>query len=214
MIARGLPHHRMDVVPSRRSTNFTFAYDWRRLVARWLATSSLPPAQPECTPAPFLRFFLLGSSSRRHVVIPFGWLHPLIKPYLVGETARCLLPLLPGCPTSTLGSKSSDLFPRSSTGVGISSDEIIRGCRLTPPKPFQFIHVISFRIVIRRAPTQSITLPPYRFSGTVACPAAPSLAPDAPIIDAPTGFKASRLPYSMAYGGTLIPSNTDGVVGV
>jgi len=53
-----------------------------------------------------------------------------------------------------------------------------------------------------------------RFTGTVACPAAPTLATDAPIIDAPTGFEASRLPYSMAYDGTLIPSNTDDVVGV
>jgi hypothetical protein len=109
----------------------------------------------------------------------------------------------------------SDSSPRSSTGVGISSDEMTRGvCRLTPPKPFLFFRVIFYRIAIRRAPKQSITVPPFRFSGTVACPAAPSLAPDAPIIDAPTGFEASRLPYSMAYGGTLIPSNTDDVVGV
>ena len=99
--------HRVDVAPSRKSTNFTFAYNWRRSVARRLATSSLPPAQPECTPAPFLRFFLLGSSSRRRVVIPFGWLHPLIKPYFVGETARCLSPLLRQSPTSTLGSKNN-----------------------------------------------------------------------------------------------------------
>ncbi len=70
--------------------------------------------------------------------------------------------------------------------------------------------MISFvsRFVV--APKQFITLPPLV---TVACPAAPSLAPDAPIIEAPTGFEASRLPYSMAYGGTLIPSNTDDVVG-
>jgi hypothetical protein len=33
----------------------------------------------------------------------------------------------------------SDSSPRSSTGVGISSDEMTRGvCRLTPPKPFLF----------------------------------------------------------------------------
>jgi hypothetical protein len=90
----------------------------------------------------------------------------------------------------------SDSSPRSSTGVGISSDEMTRGvCRLTPPKPFLFFRVIFYRIAIRRAPKQSITVPPFRFSGTVACPAAPSLAPDAPIIDAPAGFEASRLPY-------------------
>ena len=113
MIARGLPFHRVDVAPSCKSTNFTFEYDWRRSVARRLATSSLPPAQPECTPAPFLRFFLLVSSSRRRVVIPFGWLHPLIKPYLVGETARCLSPLLRQSPTSTLekNSNQSNLAP-------------------------------------------------------------------------------------------------------
>jgi hypothetical protein len=89
--------------------------------------------------------------------------------------------------------------------VGILSYEMTRGVDLPLPNPFQFVRVISFRIAIRHAPKQSITLPPYRFSGTVAYLVAPSLAPDAPIIDALTGFKASRLPYSMAYGGTLIP---------
>jgi hypothetical protein len=72
------------------------------------------------------------------------------------------------------------------------SDEMTRGVDLPLPNPLQFVRVISFRIAIRHAPKQSITLPPYQFSGTVACPAAPSLAPDAPIIDALTGFEASR----------------------
>ena len=70
-----------------------------------------------------------------------------------------------------------------------------RGVDLPLPKPFLFFRVMFYRIAIRRAPKQSITLPPFRFSGTVACPAAPSLAPEAPIIDAPAGFEASRLPY-------------------
>jgi hypothetical protein len=88
-----------------------------------------------------------------------------------------------------------------------------RGVDLPLPNPLQFVRVISFRIAIRRAPKQSITLPPYRFSGMVACPAAPSLAPDAPIIDAPTGFEASRLPYSIIWWDAN-PSNIDDVVGV
>ena len=33
VIARGLPFHRVDVAPLRKSTNLTFEYDWRRLVA-------------------------------------------------------------------------------------------------------------------------------------------------------------------------------------
>ena len=106
----------------------------------------------------------------------------------VGETTRGLLPLIQRCPTSTLGSnKYSDLFPHSSTGgVGISSDEMKRGADLPLPNPFQFVRVIDLTSQFVVVPKKSITLPPYRSSGTVACPAAPSLVPDAPIIQTPT----------------------------
>jgi hypothetical protein len=63
---------------------------------------------------------------------------------------RGLSPLLQRCPTSTLGSKSSDSFPRSSTGVGISGDEInYRGVNLPLPQPF-LIRPCGLILSIRR----------------------------------------------------------------
>jgi hypothetical protein len=106
------------------------------------------------------------------------------------------LPLIQRCPTSTLGSnKYSDLFPHSSTGgVGISSDEMKRGADLPLPNPFQFVRVIDLTSQFVVVPKKSITLPPYRSSGTVACPAAPSLVPYLYVRE---GNKLSLLPFSV-----------------
>ncbi len=94
-------------------------------------------------------FFLLGSLSRQNVFIPYGWLHPKIKPCLVGEIVRGLLTLLQQCPTLTVGSKNySDLSPRSSTGVGILSDEMTRGADLPLPNPSN--SSVWFHLTIRR----------------------------------------------------------------
>jgi len=86
-------------------------------------------------------FLLCPASTRMYscailALLPVG-VHPKIKPYLVGETARGLSPLLQRCPTLTLGSKNySDSFPCLSTGVGISSGEMTRGEDLPLPNPF------------------------------------------------------------------------------
>ena len=90
--------------------------------------------------------------------------------------------------------------------MGISGNEInYRGVDIPLPQPFLIRPCDFIPIDLSLAPKQSITLPPYQYTGTVTCSTAPSLASDTPIIHAPMGFEASQLPYSMAYGGTLIP---------
>jgi hypothetical protein len=70
----------------------------------------------------------------------------------------------------------------------------LQGCRLTPPKPFQFVSVISFCIAIRHC-TKAIYHPsihPILRDSGMPCSAF-SMAPDAPTNCAPSGFETSRL---------------------
>ncbi len=91
--------HHVGAAPLRRSTSFSFEYDWRRLVARWLATSSLWSASTRMYSCANIVLIPVGKGlSCHHVVIPFEQLCPQIKLYLVGGALRCLSQLPPMMP--------------------------------------------------------------------------------------------------------------------
>jgi hypothetical protein len=129
----------------RKSTNFTFEYDWQRLVARRLATSSLPPASTRMYSCAILALLPVGKFVSSTCSHPFWMAAP--SDQTIPRRRKCERPLAvaPTMPNFDPGvGPCCDPLPRSLTGVGISGDEInYRGADLPLPKP-SLIHPCDF----------------------------------------------------------------------
>ena len=126
--------HCVDAVPLRRSTSSPATLG-SKAASNFLLLNSIDQNVP---------LHQHGASScweglsRHHVVVPFEWLDPQIKSYLVREAVRCLLQPPRDAQLRHWGMNLwCDPSPCLSPGVGTAGDEInYRGTDLPLPNPF------------------------------------------------------------------------------